>query len=59
LGHGSEAVHRGYAKNAKVLLPPLYAFEESARARNIIALPTTPNAMARELRPAVADIASL
>ena len=58
LGHGSKAVHRAYAKNAKVLLPPLDAFEEQARARNIITLPTTPSATPQELPPVAADTAA-
>jgi integrase len=43
LGHGSKAVHRAYAKNARVQLPPLELFEEQARARNIVALPVPAN----------------
>lgn len=30
LGHGSKAVHRAYAKKARVLLPPLELFEQNA-----------------------------
>jgi integrase len=38
LGHGSKAVHRAYAKNAKVVLPPLELFEQNAQTRNTVAL---------------------
>ena len=37
LGHGSKAVHRAYARNAKVLLPPLESFEAQGSG-NIIPL---------------------
>ena len=30
LGHKSQAVHRSYAKRAKMLLPPLEDFEKNA-----------------------------
>ena len=38
LGHASKAVHRAYAKNAKVVLPPLESFEQNAQSRNTLAL---------------------
>jgi integrase len=38
LGHASKAVHRAYAKNAQVTLPPLEDYERRARAA-IIPLP--------------------
>ena len=41
LGHGSKAVHRAYARNAKVLLPPLEAFEGQATGKNIVTFPGT------------------
>jgi len=37
LGHSSKAVHRAYAKNAQVTLPPLEEYEE-----NITAISTFP-----------------
>ena len=57
LGHGSKAVHRAYAKGARVHLPPLEAFEEQARARNIIALPTADKATPQEPAPPAAGSA--
>jgi integrase len=51
LGHGSKAVHRAYAKNAKVLLPPLELFEQNAKTPTTLDLssiedlpPQTPQA---------------
>ncbi len=38
LGHNSQAVHRAYAKNAQVTLPPLEDYERNATA-TIIPLP--------------------
>jgi len=40
LGHGSKAVHRAYARNAKVVLSPLESFEQDAQARKIVAFPS-------------------
>ena len=39
LGHGSKAVHRAYAKNAKVFLPSLDSFEQPARVPQSVSLP--------------------
>jgi len=39
LGHNSQAVHRAYAKNAQVTLPPLEDYEKNAAAAQIIPLP--------------------
>ena len=39
LGHNSKAVHRAYAKNARVILPSLESFEKSATKDNIVAFP--------------------
>jgi integrase len=36
LGHGSKAVHRAYAKNARVVLPSLELFEQNAREQKIV-----------------------
>ena len=38
LGHNSQAVHRAYAKNAQVTLPPLEDYERSTAAA-IVPLP--------------------
>jgi integrase len=39
LGHNSKAVHRAYAKNAKMILPSLESFEKSSAEQNIVAFP--------------------
>ena len=39
LGHNSQAVHRAYARKAKVVIPPLEAYEKSAAESKIAALP--------------------
>lgn len=39
LGHNSQAVHRAYAKNAQVTLPPLEDYEKNAAGAQIIPLP--------------------
>jgi len=39
LGHNSKAVHRAYAKNAKVLLPSLASFEKKALQAEILPFP--------------------
>jgi hypothetical protein len=39
LGHNSKAVHRAYAKNAKVVLPSLASFEKKARQAEILPFP--------------------
>lgn len=44
LGHNSKAVHRAYARKAKVILPSLGAFEKQAREQNIVPLPMPQNA---------------
>jgi integrase len=43
LGHNSKAVHRAYARNAKVVLPSLESFEKQAQATKILPFPATPN----------------
>ena len=57
LGHGSKAVHRAYARNAKVMLPPLEAFEAQATGRNIVTFPGTTKTTAQETAPAAELIA--
>ena len=39
LGHNSQAVHRAYAKRAKVILPSLEAYEESTITGNSLPMP--------------------
>jgi hypothetical protein len=39
LGHNSKAVHRAYAKEAQVTLPPLEDYERNMAAAAIIPLP--------------------
>ena len=39
LGHNSKAVHRAYAKNAKVVLPSLGSYEKKAQQANILPFP--------------------
>jgi integrase len=50
LGHNSKAVHRAYAREAKVVLPSLGAFGKQAREQNVVPFPTpqsvTPHAAA-------------
>ncbi len=41
LGHNSKAVHRAYARNARVTLPPLEDYEKSAAAAPVIPLPVS------------------
>jgi integrase len=41
LGHNSKAVHRAYAKNAKVTLPPLEDYERNAVSAPVIPLPVS------------------
>jgi integrase len=43
LGHNSTAVHRAYARNAKVLLPSLESFENKAREQNVVQFPKAQN----------------
>jgi integrase len=43
LGHNSTAVHRAYARNAKVLLPSLESFENKAREQNVVPFPKAQN----------------
>jgi integrase len=38
LGHNSKAVHRAYARKAKVIIPALEAFEQSAENKQPIPL---------------------
>ena len=39
LGHNSKAVHRAYARHAKVVLPSLAAYERQAREQKIVLFP--------------------
>lgn len=39
LGHNSKAVHRAYARHAKVVLPSLASYEKQAREQNIVPFP--------------------
>jgi len=39
LGHNSQAVHRAYARQAKVVLPPLESFEKKAQETRIVPFP--------------------
>ncbi len=39
LGHNSKAVHRAYARNAKVVLPSLESFEKKAQEAEILPFP--------------------
>jgi hypothetical protein len=39
LGHNSKAVHRAYARHAKVVVPSLAAYEKQAREQNIVPFP--------------------
>jgi integrase len=39
LGHNSIAVHRAYASKAKVVIPPLEAYEKQAATPNLIPMP--------------------
>ena len=41
LGHGSKAVHRAYAKKAKVLIPPLEDYERKFQAAALSPTPET------------------
>jgi integrase len=43
LGHNSIAVHRAYAKNAKMILPSLESFEKGPTEPNIVAFPKEAN----------------
>jgi integrase len=58
LGHGSKAVHRAYARGARVHLPPLEMFEDQARARNIVNLPVATNATPQEPAPTTPIVAA-
>lgn len=51
LGHNSKAVHRAYARHAKVVLPSLESFEKKAQEAKILPFPTTGNSASE---PAVA-----
>jgi integrase len=44
LGHNSKAVHRAYARQAKVVLPSLESFEKKAQGPKILPFPTTESA---------------
>jgi integrase len=39
LGHNSKAVHRAYARHAKVVVPSLAAYEKQAQTQKIVAFP--------------------
>ena len=43
LGHNSKAVHRAYARHAKVVLPSLESFEQHAQAAKILPFPGAAN----------------
>ena len=43
LGHNSKAVHRAYARNAKVVLPSLESFEKQAQATKTLPFLAAPN----------------
>ena len=43
LGHNSKAVHRAYARHAKVVLPSLESFEKQAQGAKILPFPGTAN----------------
>jgi len=36
LGHSSQAIHRAYAKKARVICPPLETFEKEFAAKKIV-----------------------
>ena len=40
MGHASAAIHRAYAKKARVEVPPLEEFEKLQASAKVIALPT-------------------
>jgi integrase len=40
LGHNSKAVHRAYARKAKVIIPPLEEYEKAIESGNIVRLAT-------------------
>lgn len=44
LGHNSPAVHRAYARNARVTLPPLEDYEKGATAAPVVPLPISTTA---------------
>ena len=44
LGHNSKAVHRAYAKKAKVRVPSLEEYERRQQPNNIVPLPPTASA---------------
>ena len=44
LGHNSKAVHRAYARHAKVVLPSLESFENKAHEPKILPFPTAESA---------------
>ena len=51
LGHNSKAVHRAYARGAKVMLPSLESYEKKEQERNIVPFPkdqARPETAARE-----------
>jgi hypothetical protein len=41
LGHNSKAVHRAYARNARVTLPPLDEYEKNAATAPVVPLPVS------------------
>jgi integrase len=52
LGHNSQAVHRAYAKNAQVTLPPLEEYERE-RARKIVPIISGPTLKSASKHPSV------
>ena len=54
LGHNSKAVHRAYAKNAKVRVPSLEEYERRQQPHNVVPLPP-PSSSAPGVELASAD----
>jgi integrase len=54
LGHNSKAVHRAYARNAQVILPPLDEYEHEREAKVVQLRDETRNERMKSERPAVA-----
>ena len=50
LGHNSKAVHRAYARKAKVRLPSLECYEKQAAEAHIIQLPSITSENSRVIR---------
>jgi len=52
LGHSSQAVHRAYARNAKVVIPSLDSFEKHSAGAKLLPLSGTENAPQKPPTPA-------